>query len=178
MTDFTVSHRYAVALFEAAKEKKVVDAVSADMSSFSKEFQFNKDLQHFLSSPVIDGKKKVALLNRSFSNFSALSNNFITLLSNKNRLAYLGAISHEFMIVSDRHAGIVTAEIFSSVPLDESVQQNIKSVLEKKTGNPVRVSFQAKPEIKGGLIVKIGDTVFDGSVKNKLEQISARFKGQ
>ncbi|MEQ9310344.1 MAG: ATP synthase F1 subunit delta [Balneolaceae bacterium] len=170
------ARRYATALLETAKEQKVVEETLKDILFIKNTIDDSKELLVFLKSPVIKPSDKEAALKSIFGNkISKLSNGFVELISSKERASILVEIVTAFIEQYNEYAGIIKIEVRTAHALDKAQINELKKVLEKTTSKKVVMDLKEQPELKGGLLVKIHDTVIDGTVKHKLEQLEQMF---
>lgn len=170
------ARRYATALLELAEEQNSVEKVLEDIRFVHHTIDDSRELMLFLKSPIVKPDKKVAALKEIFSDeLGELVNQFIVLLANKKRADLLDEVVAAFIEKYNIHAGIVNIEARVAQPLNDDQQSKLKEMLEKTTGKTVNLKITEQPELKGGLAVKINDTIIDGSVKHKLEQLEELF---
>ncbi len=170
------ARRYATALLETAKEQKVVDATLDDILLVKNTIDDSKDLVLFLKSPIIKPDDKKAALSTIFGKeVNKLTTEFISLIASKERAAILPEIVAAFIHQYNAYAGIIEVEVRTATALDATQVTNLKKALESTTSKKVEIDLKEQPELKGGLMVKIDDTVIDGTVKHKLEQLQQTF---
>ncbi len=170
------ARRYATALLETSKEQKAVEETLKDILFIKDTIDNSKDLLVFLKSPVIKPSDKEAALQSIFGkHVSKLTNEFILLVSSKERTSILAEIVLAFIDQYNGYAGIIEVEVRTAKALDSAQIKELKKVLESTTAKKVEMDLKEQPELKGGLLVKIQDTVIDGTVKHKLEQLEQMF---
>jgi F-type H+-transporting ATPase subunit delta len=170
------ARRYATALLELAIEKDVLERTLEDVLLIKGTIESSRDLLVFLRSPVIKPDKKVAALNEIFAEkVSDLVQKYITLIARKNRQNMLDEIVTAFVDKYNDHAGIISAEVFVAKELDDKQLAEVKQTLENFTNKTVNVSTIVQEDLKGGMAVKIDDTVINATVKYKLEQLEDVF---
>ncbi|RNC85571.1 MAG: ATP synthase F1 subunit delta [Balneola sp.] len=170
------ARRYATALLETAKEQKVVDPILKDILFVKNTIDGSKELIAFLKSPIIKPDDKKAALSTLFSKeVNKLTAEFISLIASKERAAILHEITVAFIHQYNQYAGIIEVEVRTATSLDAKQVTNLKKALENSTSKKVELDLKEQPELKGGLMVKIDDTVIDGTVKHKLEQLQQTF---
>ncbi|MEX0722695.1 MAG: ATP synthase F1 subunit delta [Gracilimonas sp.] len=170
------ARRYATALLELAKEQDVLERTLEDVLLIKGTIESSRDLLIFLRSPVIKPDKKVAALNAIFADeVSDLVHKYITLIARKNRQNMLDEIVTAFVDKYNEHAGIISAEVFVARELDDKQLAEVKQTLEKVTKKTVNLSTTVQKDLKGGMAVKIDDTVINATVKYKLEQLEDVF---
>jgi F-type H+-transporting ATPase subunit delta len=170
------ARRYATALLELAKEQDVVDRTLEDILFIKNTLDDSRDLVLFLNSPIIKPDKKVSVLEEIFkSEISELVHRFITLIARKNRQNVLDEIVTAFVDTYNEYAGIISAKVFVAKELDNKQLAKVTKRLEEVTGKKVNVTTKVQEELKGGMAIKIADTVIDGTIKHKLEQLEDVF---
>ncbi|MCS6989435.1 MAG: ATP synthase F1 subunit delta [Chloroherpetonaceae bacterium] len=172
-----VGRRYAVALYEIAKEQNKVAEFAKDCQFVAETLQNSRQLLNAVKSPIINQEKKIALLKAVFSGkVSKLVEDALALLARKGRSPLILDVMREFQALLDEQSGVVTAQVESAVPLGEAETQAIAEKLEAYSGKKVRVEVKVNPALIGGFAARIGDTVIDGSVRRQLERLKERFK--
>ena len=131
------------------------------------------ELGSILSSPAYGIGAKREILKEVVDRLavSVTLKNFVLLLLERNRLAHLGQIVASYSTLADELSGVVRPVVTTALPLDEQQIAGIKGALEKSTGRKVVLNVEVDPTLIGGIVTKIGDKVFDGSVKTQLARI-------
>ncbi len=169
----SLSRRYAKAIFEIGSDQGGLDKLGADLRSLAKAMNESAELRSTLISPAIqrsDRKKVIDGLLQQIGVVSTLRN-VVYLLLDGERLSSLPAISRELDQMIEAKAGRVTAEVTSAKPLDPAQLSQITAALEKLSGKKISVVKREDPELLGGVIAKVGDTVYDGSLRTQLRTI-------
>ncbi len=170
------SGRYAKALLELAEEHNNVEQTLQDILFIKATLDDSRDLLLFLKSPIIKPEKKVAALEEIFGGkVSDLVHNFISLIARKNRQSMIDQIANSFIEIYNDHAGIIEAKIFVAHKLTDEQLSNVKDKIASVTGKKVQITEEVDESLKGGMAIKISDTVIDGTVKHKLEQLEDVF---
>ena len=176
MRNVRVARRYAQALMIAAQEMNTVDTTAQDLQTIGSMLRGSRELRTLVASPVVSVKKKTGVFNALFSPYVKLMTlEFLNLLVAKNREALLADLIEQFNALHDEKLGIVTVEVKAAVELTPPQEKSLQSQLEQYTQKKVRVRFALDKQIKGGLVVKIGDTVLDASIRRQLERLKERF---
>lgn len=176
MKNTRVARRYAVALMTAAEQQKNIEGVSKDMELVGKALNESRELRLFVASPVISSSKKRAVFDELFgSRIGKETMTFIHLLISKSREPVLQDIADQFKVLHDEKLGIVTVEVRTSVEFNYGQEKDLRAELERMTRKKVRFQFVIDTTIKGGVIIRIGDTVLDASVSRQLELMRERF---
>ncbi len=165
--------RYAKAIFEIGSQQGGLDKIGADLRTFAKAMKESPELEQTLTSPAIkrsDRRKVVdALLQRL--GVVSVTRNAVYLLLDGERLSALPMISREIDRMIEAKAGRVAAEVTSAKPLDPTQLSQITAALEKLSGKKVSVSTRQDPDLLGGVVAKVGDTVYDGSLRTQLRNL-------
>jgi len=170
MTEQKVSYRYALALLETAKLEGVVENIYNDLKFIRHTIEQSKDLKNLTFSPVIPFWRKKKIYEEIFSEkLNPLTMKFITLLSNKRRERLLPDICYQYEAQFDELNNILPVEIETAVDLSDLIKLKIVQKIEKQTNKKVIPDFKINKSMKGGLLVKIKDWVYDASLKNQLE---------
>ena len=165
----SLSGRYATALFELARDEKQLEAVGASLASLRRALADSDDFRALTTSPVIsrgEAAATVAAVAKSMK-LDPLTAKFLGVLANNNRLAELGKMIAAFDLLAAAHRGETTASVISAHPLDDDQVAAIKSNLKTRLGRDVAVDLSVDPAILGGLVVKVGSQMIDGSIRTK-----------
>ncbi len=171
--------RYAQALYELADEQKATEQVAADLSTFSALIAESPDLQRFIKSPAFSAedqvKALVALLARV--GISGIAANFLKLVAAKRRLFAVADMIADYNKLHDFAKGLSRAQVIVAEPLKDEHVTALKTALAELTGGKsVEIGVKVDPSILGGLIVRLGSRMVDGSLKTKLNSIRTRMK--
>jgi len=170
------ARRYSAALLGYALETGSLEAVLTDIQYVDETIKQSRELQLFLRNPIVKPEKKTAVLKELFEkNVSDPMNSMFGLIAEKSRFNLLPGITQAFINAYRIHEGIVVVQVFYAEEPDAQQLDNIRKALEIRTGKTVELVTRHKPELMGGLVVKIDDTVIDGSVKHSLEQLEHLF---
>jgi F-type H+-transporting ATPase subunit delta len=173
MVTGSLSRRYAKALFDIGSQQGDLTKLGQDIRSLAKAMNESQELQTVLTNPAIrrgDRKRVVDGLLQSIGVQTA-SRNTIYILLEGERLANVPGISRALDEMIEAKAGRVTAEVTSAKPLDPSQLSQINAALEKLSGKKVSVTTRQDPELLGGVVAKVGDTVYDGSLRTQLRTL-------
>lgn len=172
MSDLIIARRYARALNEDAQQAGVLDAVDADMDMIRESLEQSHDLVRFFQSPIISREKKQAVVESLFAEkVSPNTLRFMGLLVEKKREGLLSKILAAYRALRDEQQGVVEAHVKTALPLSDEEAQTLTAALEKLTEQKVRLDVERDPALVGGLVIRVGDTVYDGSVRNKLANL-------
>ncbi len=173
-----VVRRYAATLLEAADETGATAAVQRDVERLLETVRQSGELAEFLANPLADSQAQGNVLRELFSGkVEVLTLNFLRLMAVRGRASIIGAALESFLDQVAEREGIITAEVRSAVALSGEQCQRLRERLEHRSGRTVRLDVQVDASLRGGAIVRVGDTVFDGSVNTYLERLQARLAG-
>ena len=175
----SLSGRYALALFELANEQKKLEAVGNDLAAVSQALAESDALKALTTSPLVGRDEAVNAVAAvaSAMQLDPITASFLGVLAKNRRLAQLPAVIRAFTLLSARHRGELTAEIVSAHSLDDDQVDAIKQNLRTRMGRDITVDLRVDPAILGGLVVKIGSQMIDGSIRTKLNTLAQAMKG-
>lgn len=177
MSQRTVARRYANALYEEADEAGVLEAVDDDVLMLRRSLTSNDELSRFFESPVISPEKKDDIVQSLLEDrIEPLTLQFLRLLVRKDRETLTKAILDQYQSLRDEQRGVVVARVQVAQPLADADRETLVEALEAKTGKSIRLQVEEEPELIGGLVIRIGDRVFDGSVRNQLTNLRDRLR--
>jgi len=170
MVSGSLARRYAKAVFEIGSKSGGLEKIGADLRSLAKAMKESTELANAVASPAIrrSDRKKVLEAVMQRIGTQPVTNNLIYLLLEGERMASVPAISRELDKMIEAKAGRIAAEIVSAKPLDPAQLSQITASLEKLSGKKVSVSHREDPDLLGGVVAKLGDTVYDGSLRTQL----------
>lgn len=176
MRNTRVARRYALALLTAAEGQNIQDAVAVDLEFIGRLTRTTRDLRLLFASPVVSIPRKRAVLHTLFTGrVQPMTLSFIDLLTTKQREVLLPDIVEQFGVLRDLRLGIVNVDVTTAVDLTKEQHGALTKALEQHTQKKVRVRTVLDPTIKGGLRIRVGDTVLDATVMHKLERLHQRF---
>ncbi|MCW8818606.1 MAG: ATP synthase F1 subunit delta [Ignavibacteriaceae bacterium] len=176
MADFRVLHRYAVSLLETAVEKKNLDVVTTDVQLLVDTLRQNRQLELMLESPVIRPELKLKIMEEVFrKKISKDSMDFIEFVISKQRENLLQFIGNRFLELRDEHLGIADVVVKAATEFTNEQKNLLQSRLEKILNKKVRLNFKIDLDLIGGFIAKVGDTLYDASIKHQLELLKKQF---
>ena len=177
MSQRTVARRYARALYEEAARLDAVDPIDEDVSLLRETLDASDELDRFFRSPVISVSKKIGVVQSLFDERThELTTTFLVLLIRKDRENLVSSVVDEYQALRDEQRGIVEATVRTAHVLDETETAALEEALEQTTGKRIRLNIEQDVDLIGGVVVRIGDRVFDGSVRNKLDTLRERFR--
>ncbi len=177
------AERYASALFDLAQgssgDDKALDKVARDAATLAGMLQSSADLRLLTESPAFSAEAKSdgLLAVSDKAGLDPLLRRFLGVLSANRRAHELAGVLSAFTRLVAAHRGIVTAEVTTARALTDAESKALAASLKQTVGRDVEIDAEVKPEILGGLIVKVGSRMFDSSLKTKLEGLKAAMKG-
>jgi F-type H+-transporting ATPase subunit delta len=162
---------YARSLFEVASDQDKLDLVREQISEFADAVSENRELQIFLFSPYFSTEEKKDGLDRALTDVDPVVENFLKLLIEKHRMPVIFRIRAEYDQLWEEANKLLPVEITSAVELPEATVKQLGDRISEQTGRRVELSSHVEPEILGGIVVQVGNSVLDASIRNRLEQL-------
>jgi F-type H+-transporting ATPase subunit delta len=176
----TVARRYASALADVVIERREEREVQQEIETWASMIQGNPQLKEAFANPTVayDQKQKVLEELISRTRVRPTTASFLRVLLRNQRLAQLPEVAERFGQILDERAGVVAAQITTARPISEELKKSLHDALMSATGQTVRLTFATDETIIGGVVARIGSTVFDGSVQNRLERLAEGLAGR
>lgn len=172
-----VAKRYAQALYELAVEKNQLESLEKELLQIASVLETSEDLSKILYNPRVDAQEKIAFLEQLFKGqLSELTANFLGVVVEKSREMYLISMINEYVRLADEARNIAKATVYSAFKLNNKVLAQLKDKLAKITCKDTVLETVVQPELIGGIVVRIGDKVYDASVKNNLGRLRDQLK--
>jgi F-type H+-transporting ATPase subunit delta len=169
--------RYARALADVVLDAKLnTSEVERQLGDFAATFAGSKDLRELLLNPSISAQKRVAILDKINGRVGCgpQVRNFLAVLIRHERLGALGEILEEYRQEMNRRLSISDAEVVTARPLEDQERAKLEGQVSALAGNRVNATFREDKSLIGGAIVRIGSTIYDGSVRGRLERLKER----
>lgn len=175
-----VARRYAVALADVVSTRGETREVLEELSAWEEMVRANSDLHEVFRHPTIPYEQKRRVLDALIARARVrpTTANFLQVLLQNHRIADLSEINRQFAQELDRRAGIVTAQITTARPVPDQAQAALRARLSELTGRNVRLQFAVDESLIGGVMTRIGSTVYDGTVRSQLHRIKQKMLGQ
>lgn len=168
--------RYAKSLAEVVFEENIEPKVTGDLADYAEIFRAVPDLLVTFDSPAVPRESKEKLLNELIKQYPVhpVTANFIRILLQHNRIRYFEQIREGYLKAVNENKGIVSARVTAAVPLSGDELRKIADQLAVKTGKTVKVEMRTDENLLGGIVVQMGSTVFDGSIRTQLSEVKRR----
>jgi len=176
----TVARRYATALADVAIERREEREVQNELDQWAEMIEANPQLKEVFANPTIihDHKRKVLEDLIARTRVRETTSSFLRVLLKNQRLSQLREIADRFALVLDERSGVVAAQVTTARPISEDLRNSLHETLAAATGRKVRLSFATDESIIGGLVARIGSTIFDGSVQSQLDRLANEMAGR
>ena len=162
---------YARSLFEVAKEQDKLDRVREQLGQFADALSETRELQVFFFSPYFSTQEKKDGLHRAVTDADPVVQNFLELLIEKHRMPVIFRTRANYDRMWEQENRLLPVHITSAVELDEGTVRQLGDRISEQTGRKVDLSSRVEPDILGGIVVQVGNSVLDASVRNRLEQL-------
>jgi F-type H+-transporting ATPase subunit delta len=168
-----VATRYAAALTDVALEQNDANRVKRDLDSFVSAFAESADLRAFIESPGISHELKHKVIGELALRMDLVGavRNFAFLVVDHHRTEMLGEIREAFQRELNARLGIAEAEVTSAREMSEEEREKLTAALERRTGKRIEARFHRNESLVGGTVVRVGSTVYDGSVREQLVRL-------
>lgn len=176
----TVARRYATALADVAISRNEERQIQTELQAWASIVEANPQLKEVFSNPTIPHDQKRRVLQELISRTRVTDTTaaFLQVLLMNQRLAQLKDIAERFAVILDDRAGVVAAHVTTARPVPEAQQNALRDALAQVTGRSVRLSFATDESIIGGLVARIGSTIYDGSVESQLQRLATEMTSQ
>jgi F-type H+-transporting ATPase subunit delta len=175
----TVARRYAIALADVVSKNGDVETVRSELKSWEDLINSSTELQAAFGNPSIPHPNKVGVLEGLLQRAkpSKTTSNFLRVLLRNNRLTELGEINERFRSELEERSGVVSAHVTSARELSDAEKTELQASLAKLTGKQVKLNFNIDKNIIGGVVTRVGSTVYDGSVRTQLQNLKEQMIG-
>lgn len=179
MSSQTVARRYASALADVIIERGEEALVQEELAAWEGMMLENSPLLEAFSNPTVPYEQKGKLLNELITRSRVLPTtaNFLRTLLRNQRLAELPQVNAKLAQVLDERAGVISAQVTSARPVSEGSKALLEEKLAQMTGKRIRLTFDTDESLLGGIVARIGSTIYDGSVRNQLRRLGEELAG-
>ena len=162
---------YARALFEVAHDQGKLDDVRDQLGEFADALDSNQEMQVFFFSPYFSTPEKVEGLDNVVTGAEPIVQNFLKLLIEKNRMPAVFRVRRVFDELWQRENKLLPVEITSAIELDKKTVKQIGDRIGEETGQKIELSERVDPDILGGLVVRVGNSIIDASIRARLDSL-------
>ena len=162
---------YARSLFEVAKEQGKLDEVRAQLGEFADAMQADRELQVFFFSPYFSTQEKQDGLDRAVTGADPIIVNFLKLLIENHRMPVIFRVRRGYDELWEQENRLLPVQVTSAVELDAATVKQIGDRIAEQTDRKIDLTAQVEPDILGGIVVRVGNSILDASIRNRLEQL-------
>jgi F-type H+-transporting ATPase subunit delta len=166
-----IARVYARSLFEVATEHDHLDVVRDQLGQFADALAASHELQTFLFSPYFSSEEKKDGLDRAITGADEAVHNFLALMIEKHRMPAIFRVRREFDHLWEEAHHLLPVEITSAIELDSSVADRIGDEIGRQTGRTVQLTSTVDPEVLGGIVLRVGNSILDASIRTRLENL-------
>jgi len=166
-----IAQVYARALFEVAQEHDKLDLVREQLGQFADAVNESADLRVFFFSPYFSTEEKKDGLHKALTDADPAIVNFLETLLERHRMPVIFRIRDEYGRLWDQENKLLPVEVTSAVDLDEATVKSIGERIGEQTGQRVELTSKVDPEILGGIVLRVGNSILDASIKHRLDQL-------
>lgn len=176
----SASLQYATALADIAQAQGASEALEKQLEAFGELHAESADLRNFLASPAVVSEAKHGVIDKLAARMGAgkIARNFLYVLADNHRTALLDEVLATFREILRQRQGIAQAEISTAVEMSAAQKKELGKTLEKLTGKKVEAQYSLDPALLGGAVVRMGSTIYDGSLRNQLNTLRARLAAE
>jgi ATP synthase F1 delta subunit len=162
---------YARSLFEVAKERDKLDLVREQLGAFADALDETRELQTFFFSPYFSTVEKRDGLDRAVTDADEIVVNFLKLLIENHRMPVIFRLRRAYEALWQEENKLLPVQITSAVELDKKTVKQIGDKIAEQTNRKIELSAEVEPDILGGIVVRVGNSILDASIRNRLEQL-------
>jgi F-type H+-transporting ATPase subunit delta len=166
-----IAEVYSRALFDVAKEHDVLDEIHDELGQFAEELDENRDLQVFFFSPYFSSQEKKDGIGKMISGADEHFVRFLELLAERHRMPAIFRIRRDFNDLYAEERKLLPVTITSAIELDKDLVKEIRKKIEEQTDRKVDLTTKVDPDVLGGLVLRVGNIVMDGSIRARLERL-------
>jgi F-type H+-transporting ATPase subunit delta len=176
----SASLQYATALADIALEQGAAEPVRKQLEDFGAAYSESAELRNVLANPAVERAAKHGVIEKLVARLGAsrVVRNFLFIVVDNQRTHLLPEILQAFEDVLRQRQGVAEAEVTSAAELTAPQKTQLQQTLERLTGRKIQANYSLDPALLGGAMVRIGDTIYDGSVRNRLNQMRARLAAE
>jgi F-type H+-transporting ATPase subunit delta len=162
---------YARSLFAVAREQGKLDVLREQLAQLADALRANRELEVFFFSPYFSTQEKQAALGKLLDGADEVLLNFLSLLIENHRMPVIFRVRQQYERLWDEENKTLPVEITSAIELDAATTENLGKTIGERAGRKVQLSARVDPDILGGIILRVGNSILDASIRNRLEQL-------
>ena len=166
-----IAEVYARALFEVAQGQDKLELVREQLSALAQALEENRDLALFFFSPYFSTQEKQGALRRVLTDADEVLVNFLELLIEKHRMPVIFRVREQYERLWEEENRMLPVEVTSAIELDPQTTENLGRTIGERSGRRVTLTAQVDPDILGGIVVRVGNSILDASIRTRLEQL-------
>ena len=166
-----IAQVYARSLFEVAREHDKLDEIREQLGEFADAVEQDRALTTFFFSPYFSTDEKKDGLHKAVEGADPILMNFLELLLEKHRMPVIHRIRRDFDVLWREERKLLPVHLTSAVELDDEVIRSLGDRISEKTGRTVDLTSRVEPDIIGGIVLRVGNSILDASIRNRLEQL-------
>jgi F-type H+-transporting ATPase subunit delta len=168
--------RYCKSLADIVFEENLDERVTEDLKTYREIFRAVPDVLEVLHSPAVPRESREKLLSELMAHYPVhtITSNFLRILLQHNRIGYFQQILDGFLKAVSERKGIISAQVTAAMPLSQNELKSLEARLVGITGKVVNLESQTDASLLGGMVVQIGSTIFDGSIRTQLAEVKRR----
>jgi F-type H+-transporting ATPase subunit delta len=176
----SASLQYANALADIVLEQGAAEPARKQLEAFEAAYAESAELRNFLASPAATREMKHGVIERLVARLGAsrIIRNFLFVVVDNQRAHLLPEIADSFEQVLRQRQGVAEAQVASAVALSDGQKTTLLKTLERLTGKKIQAKYSLEPELVAGAVVRIGDTIYDGSLRSRLNQLRVRLAAE
>ena len=180
MRETKISRRYARALLHALREEDAVERGRECLQALAEAIESDEEIADFFKNPEVKDSLKAEALDAVLEGMGGdrAMSSFVSVLCGNGRARLLADIAREYATLADEEMNILQALVVSATELDEASAERIRGILQRRTGKTVQVRAEVDPALLGGVAVRLGNRVIDGSVRGRLESMRKQMHSQ
>ncbi len=162
---------YARSLFEVAREQGKLDVLREQLGQFADALDANRQLAVFFFSPYFSSEEKQQALERAIEGADPILPNFLKVLIENHRMPVIFRIRQDYQRLWDEENRTLPVEVTSAIALDQTTTESLARTIGERAGRTVTLEARVDPDILGGIVVRVGNSILDASIRNRLEQL-------
>ena len=166
-----IARVYSESLFEVAREQGKLDRIRDELGQFADMLEQNRDVSIFFFSPYFSTEEKESGLKRAIVDADPSLVNFLELLIEKHRMPVIYRVRRQFDALYARANKQLPVEVTSAVALDDTVVRSLEDRVREQTGQNVQLESKVDPDILGGIVLRVGNSILDASIRHRLDQL-------